>query len=165
MTYTEADFPRLRQVYQVHTNDINYPHFRILPDGNLACIVRLAFTWGLCLGGNEREMYRYRFCFPCLNDAVAALNWVQRVDDVPTFGWVASRPENRLLQQKELIAYVDDFAKLQAQESNEIERMIEEGLYTSTIFQKWQQENGEVLDEGAKRFLDYLKVKHHEIQS
>lgn len=162
MTYTEDDLTRLRQVYQIQPHDINYPHFRILPDGNLACIVRLAFTWGLCLGGNEREMYRYRFCFPSFHDAVAAFHSVQRVDDVPTFGWVASRPETRLLQQKELIAYLG-LEKVKNQEHQEIDRVIEADLYTSTVFEQWQQKCGVELDGGAKRFLDYLKAKHHEI--
>lgn len=82
------------------------PYIKILPDGHCAYLLPLMYTTALCLGATETTAYRFRFCFPNIEDAIRAFNEVQCVDWIPPYGWCAARPEGRLMQEKHLIQCV-----------------------------------------------------------
>lgn len=125
---------------------------RRLPDGNIACVSRLAYTFALHLGVNKVEPYKYRFCFPSLHHAMVAFEQVQSVYDVPTFGWVAARPEGRIMLLGQLFHYTRKDAHY-----TDIEAAIASGDYNAATFEKWVCENKIDLDKGAIAFLEYLK--------
>lgn len=75
-----------------------YKAGRYLPDGSFAYVARLAFTYGLHLGGNVDSACRYRFCFKTEASALAALAGLKSVEDIPAGDWVACRPQERMPQ-------------------------------------------------------------------
>lgn len=125
---------------------------RRLSDGHIICVARLAFTFALHLGVNKQDPYLYRFCFPSLQDAMKAFEEVESVYDVPTFGWVAARPEKRILLLPELIQYtrkVESFPTIDA--------AITSGSYSAPTFEMWVEREKIILDKGAQAFFEYLK--------
>lgn len=141
--------------------DVTYPYFRFMTDGNIIYIQRLAFTWGvLLLDVNvfEHTACNYRFCFPQLSDAKKFFEEAQSITDVPTYGWVAARPEGRLLLPKELRFYTqkkDLWETLPVDLT--IEKLIEAGVYDVVAFKTWLKERGGEVDQGVKDFIKHLK--------
>lgn len=159
----------LREQDGIFSNSILYRYFRFMADGNIVRIQRLAYTWAVCLSDirdYEYSPFRYRFCFPDLNDAKRFFNEVERIGQIPTYGWVAARPEGRLLLSKELIRYTDskDELLLFFRENNAptIDKLIESGLYNDRVFERWcldnRQGNARQLSLDEVEFLAYLKL-------
>jgi hypothetical protein len=65
---------------------------RRLPDGSYAGVLRLAFTYGLCLGVDRGCPATKRYCFEHIYDCLIAFEQLTSSDDEPV-GWVASRPK------------------------------------------------------------------------
>lgn len=158
----------LREQNGVLNDNFLHPYYRLMADGNIVFIQRLAFTWAICLSDIEDfeyTPYRFRFCFPDLNDAKRFFNEVERIGQIPTYGWVAARPEGRLLLSKELFHYSDDFEKLQLLLQDEynptIDKLIESGLYNDRVFQRWCLDNRQGvarrLSADELEFVEYLK--------
>ena len=82
------------------------PYIKVMPDGHCAMLTPLMYTTALCLGPTEQVAYRFRFCFPDMQDAIRAFYEVQSVDWVSPYGWCAARPEGRLMQEKHFISCV-----------------------------------------------------------
>lgn len=67
----------------------NYQNVRILPDGIIG-ITKLIFSWGLCVDMNKHS-YEKRFCYTKKEEAIAACNAMNSVDDEPLPGYIAKR--------------------------------------------------------------------------
>lgn len=145
-------------------NDVSNVYCRYLSDGNVIFIHRLVFTWGVHLVRKEHclhSMCEYRFCFPSLADAIQFYSECQTIYDIPTYGWVAARPEGRILLPKELINYTDKntFEKVMhlIDGNNPINFLIDEGIYTKSLFHKWLRKNGgKPFDVGVEEFIKNL---------
>lgn len=131
----------IRAMQLCKPDDVCYPYYKILEDGNVAYIARLAFTWGLHLGATKMTAYLNRFCFPVLTDAIKAFEEVKTVFDVPKMGWVAARPENRLLLQRDLPNFLTSLKErrnfINRPSLPEISEIINEKIYTKKIFNRW----------------------------
>lgn len=152
---------QLRQANLIQPTDITYPYFRMLEDGITPIyITRLAFTWALHIGDVSKQKYCYRFCFPQLSDAIKAFQEIKERTDIPTFGWVAARPENRLMLSKYLINLGVPVEVANKYNGATIDEMIEDGIYTVKLFykfNKWEKRDPATLDKGVIKFLKYLK--------
>lgn len=145
---------------------------RLLDDGGVIFINRLAFTWGVYLLSYESfligEMYDYRFCFPKKNAAIEFFNSAKAVDTIPLKGWVAARPEYRLLLPRDLLYYLEpeqipDFLS-KGLECQPIEELISLGFYSLKTFENWQntvRPNYKWTEEEQK-FIHYLKEAKNE---
>lgn len=67
-----------------------------MPDGHWKGLTRLMFTTAICLGLDSISL-RYRFCFDDPAVALAELQKLNSLDDVPA-GWLACRPAERFPQ-------------------------------------------------------------------
>lgn len=130
---------------------------RALKDGTVIFINRLAFTWGLYVVGNDDYTpYKYRFCFPHFEQAVKAFDEFQAVNDVPNFGWVAARPENRMLLPRDLFHFTKDNYVTNGEE---IDVLIDKSIYTKAVFDRWLKSVGLTLndlDQGVQHFYKEL---------
>ena len=139
---------RIREATGVKPDSVCYPYFKVMKDGYIAYLDRLAFTWGLHLGTSE--------------DAIKAFNEVESIHDVPNFGWVAARPEGRMLLPRDLIGFVtnrQDYMNINYEELKPIEQLIEQGFYDKRAFDKWLKAwniNFDRLDVGVKKFYKEL---------
>lgn len=153
---------RIREATGVKPDSVCYPYFKVMKDGYIAYLDSLAFTWGLHLGTSEYTSYVNRFCFPNLTDAIKAFNEVESIHDVPNFGWVAARPEGRMLLPRDLIGFVtnrQDYMNINYEELKPIEQLIEQGFYDKRAFDKWLKAwniNFDRLDVGVKKFYKEL---------
>lgn len=66
---------------------------RRLGDGTYIGICPLATTYGFCIGVTETEMYKRRYCYVDLVDALFEYTHFSFGHDIPSGGWVARRPE------------------------------------------------------------------------
>lgn len=65
---------------------------RILPDGEVAMLIRLMYTHAICMKPDYISVYEKRYCFSDKPLAKAEFDKLQSGDDVPS-GWIATRPE------------------------------------------------------------------------
>lgn len=138
-----------------------HQYFRIMPDGKVARIIRLAFTYGLCLGGGiNQRAYLHRFCFNSLSECISAFNSVQSVYDIPD-EWVATRPEWRLMGIHDLTNIIDheiiDFQDINS--CKNVQDAIDKGIYNQKNFMIWLNKQGKNLDDtdsGIKDFYSRL---------
>lgn len=157
--FTEADLPSLNSLAALETG---WPFSKIMSDGRWAYIQKLAFTWGLCLGGDDSNSYRYRFCFSSLSDAIDAFGAADNVFFVPESGWVASRPENRLLLPRDLINFVSKEKQddVYLNDTLPIDDRIEQGWYTKNAFHRWAGKwRIQKLDVGVTAFMEKLPTE------
>lgn len=152
----------IRQENGCQKGDVCYQYYKVMPDGNIAYLNKLAFTWGLHLGADQYTAYVNRFCFPDLTNAIKAFESCNSIWDIPDFGWVAARPEGRLLLPRDLISFSskENFELLKGHNQLfEIDRLIEDGLYTRKEFDKWLKRMGfkiNSFDKGVQSFYEKL---------
>lgn len=79
------------QILELIARNPTYVHWRRLPDGSVAIICRLLFTYALCLGVTEDAMFTTRrFCYEHEIAALLAMSELTSKYDIPS-GWIASR--------------------------------------------------------------------------
>ena len=153
----------VRKMQLCGPDDVCYPYYKIMKDGNVAYIARLAFTWGLHLGATVHTSYVNRFCFPILTDAIQAFKEAESIFDVPKSGWVAARPENRLLLPRDLPNFL---ISLEARKEfvnrhtlPEISDIISDKIYTKNAFDRWLKSEKRTIsqcDVGVQEFYKDL---------
>lgn len=62
----------------------NYKFFRKLANGEWILLVRLAYTYAVCLGASPVSAYKYRWCFENWAEALLFYSTVADVKEVPT---------------------------------------------------------------------------------
>lgn len=161
----------VRKNNHIKESDVNYPYIKMMSDGHIVYLNRLAFTWGLCFGPSIDTAFIYRFCFPSLTDAIKAFEEADNLHYVPREDWVAARPEGRLMLPKEMVGYfIESYPSQKAakmidkiNQNKTIDCLIEEKIYNISAFDWWMKKNkityGD-LDVGVQHFYDWLKQSY-----
>lgn len=89
----ERDEKKLKEMHELlHAH--GYHAIKLLPSGQLAAILPMAFTFALCVG-LDKHGYRTRYCYEKAEDALAAIvSWSGSGD--PPGPWIKQKPEERL---------------------------------------------------------------------
>lgn len=150
----------IRKVSLMDEHHPCYNSIRIMKDGNIAYMERLAFTWAVLLVSEDEirhsTSYRYRFCFPNIKGAFKFLNSVEDINTIPTEDWVAARPENRILLPRDIIHYLPRERIKDYQSNTTIEQLISDKLYTASMFKAWLADNKRDISSLKKGELDFL---------
>lgn len=110
--------------------------------------------------------YLYRFCFPEFGDALKFFHECKHISEVPDYGWVAARPEGRLLLPKELIKYNLTPEQIESDYNHKpIDWLIENNFYTAKRFNDWMCEHKIHLDDGALTFYHQLLANEYSASS
>ena len=136
---------------------------RRLPTGEIIGVRRLAFTFALCIGIDEFNLFTFRFCYPKFSDAVSAFMAVTDPYAIPRSAWVAARPETRFMLPKHLF----DMKLCKADQQTlhtmltdgaTIEQYIGCGLYTANRLRRWLRENNPNPDKGVIGFTKIIEL-------
>lgn len=61
-----------------------FSHMRKLPGGEWCALMRLAYTWSVCMDITPYTAFRYRWCFEDIGEALYFLSTAEDYDEVPT---------------------------------------------------------------------------------
>lgn len=77
---------------RMRSDEMTFRGAKRLEDGTYVGILRLAFTWAICIGTDAWTPAKRRYCFEQLSDCLSEYAKITTGEDVPE-GWIARRPK------------------------------------------------------------------------